>query len=167
MIRALPRFVGLVFTGLFAGFLVGVLVFELSLRRFDGSVYAQTQQVTLVALPVLATVLLFPAIIGTGILAALSARLRDQTFWLAVTALTLLLVALVVTLVVNVPVNLAEGGWSTSSPPADWADVRDRWQIGHAVRTGAALLAFGSLAVAHQGRRPVAAHRDEPPELSS
>jgi len=31
------------------------------------------------------------------------------------------------------------------SPPADWASVRDRWQLGHLVRTIAALLAFASL----------------------
>jgi hypothetical protein len=29
------------------------------------------------------------------------------------------------------------------APPADWARVRDRWQIAHAVRTVAIVLAFG------------------------
>lgn len=146
MTRTIVGLVNVLFTGLFAGFLVGILVFELSLRGFDGSVYAQTQQVTLVALPVLASVLLFPALISTGILTALHARRRSSVFWLTLAALALLLFAFVVTLAVNVPINLAEGGWSVSSPPADWAATRDRWQLGHAVRTGAALLAFGSLA---------------------
>lgn len=148
MTRLVARFVSLLFTGLFAGFLVGILVFELSLRGFDGSVYTRTQQVALIALPVLATALLFPAIIGTGVLTVLKIRTRDRGFWLALAALILLLVALVVTLVVNVPINLAEGSWNVQSPPADWAGNRDRWQIGHAVRTGAALLAFGTLSIA-------------------
>ncbi|HWD61667.1 MAG TPA: DUF1772 domain-containing protein [Humibacter sp.] len=148
MIRTVLRFISLLFTGLFAGFLVGILVFELSLRGFDGSVYAQVQQVTLVALPVLATVLLFPAIISTAILVIVTVRHRDGSFWVTTVALGLLLVSLIVTLVVNVPINLAEGGWSVSSPPADWATSRDRWQIGHAVRTLAALLAFGGLIAA-------------------
>ena len=156
MISTVVRLIGLVFTGLFAGFLLGVLVLELSLRSFDGSVYTQTQQITLLALPALATVLLFPAIIATAILTALHARTRDRVFWLAVAALTLLGVALVVTLSVNVPINLAEAGWAVSSPPADWAATRDRWQVGHAVRTGAALVAFGSLALAAPGLRAVA-----------
>lgn len=146
MIRAV-RAVSLGATGLFAGFLVGILVFELSLRRFDGSVFAQTQQVTLIALPALATALLFPALIATGALGALRSRSRDDEFWAAVASFALLLVALIVTLVVNVPINLAEAGWDPSSPPSDWATHRDRWQIGHGVRTAAALLAFGSLAV--------------------
>ncbi|WP_223692160.1 anthrone oxygenase family protein [Leifsonia poae] len=157
MIRPVLRFLSDGFTGLFAGFLVGVLVFELSLRRFDGSVYAQTQQVTLIALPVLASALLIPAIITTGALVALQLRVKDLRFWLTLGALVLLLVALVVTLVVNVPINLAEGGWSVSSPPHDWAATRDRWQIGHAVRTVAAVLAFGLLGVVAQLPRPAAA----------
>lgn len=148
MTRLVVRFVSLLFTGLFAGFLVGILIFEVSLRGFGGSVYVQTQQITLIALPLLATVLLFPSIISTGILAALNARRWDRAFWLALAALVLLVVTLVVTLTVNVPINLAEAGWSVQSPPADWAATRDRWQIGHAVRTAAALLAFATLAVA-------------------
>jgi uncharacterized membrane protein len=154
MIRTVLRFISLLFTGLFAGFLVGILVFELSLRGFDGSVYAQVQQVTLVALPVLATVLLFPAIISTAILVIVTVRHRDGSFWVTTVALGLLLVSLIVTLVVNVPINLAEGGWSVSSPPVDWAASRDRWQVGHAVRTLGALLAFGGLIAA--GTRPAA-----------
>lgn len=156
MIRGILGFISLVFTGLFAGFLLGILVLELSLRRFDGGVYAQTQQVTLVALPVLATVLLFPSIIATGALAVANVRSRDRRLWLTVAALVLLLVALVVTLTVNVPINLAEGAWDPASPPEDWPVARDRWQIGHAVRTAAALLAFASLVVAHPHRRAVA-----------
>ncbi len=153
MIRVVLRFVSLLFTGLFAGFLLGILVLELSLRGFDGSVYAQTQQVTLVAIPVLATVLLFPAIISTAVVTVLSIRHRGRLLWLTLVALGLLLVALVVTLAVNVPINLAEGGWSVLSPPADWAGTRDRWQIGHAVRTAAAILAFGALASVALGSR--------------
>jgi hypothetical protein len=157
MIRTVSRLVGLVFTGLFAGFLMGILVFEISLRRFGGSVYAQTQQVTLTALPVLAAVLLFPAIIATGILAT---RAKGRALRLPLAALALLLVALVVTLAVNVPINLAEGTWRVSSPPVDWSATRDRWQIGHAVRTGAALLAFGLLAITRPGpARDVSASR--------
>lgn len=147
MIRSILRFLSDGLTGLFAGFLVGILVLELSLRGFDGSVYAQTQQVTLIALPTLAGVLLIPAIVTTGVLTVLHARVRDLSFWLTSAALALLLAVLVVTLVVNVPINLAEGGWSIVSPPADWAATRDRWQIGHAVRTAAAVVAFGLLGV--------------------
>ena len=160
MTRTALRFTSPLFTGLFAGFLLGILVLELSLRGFDGTVYAQVQQVALVALPVLATVLLFPAILCTVALVAIGLRRRDASFWLAAVALVLLLVALIVTLTVNVPINLAEGGWSVTSPPADWAAQRDRWQLGHAVRTVCAVLALCSLLAA--GLRPRAARAIRP-----
>jgi uncharacterized membrane protein len=147
MTRLTFRGLSLVFTGLFAGFLLGILVLELSLRSFDGGVYTQVQQVALVALPALASVLLLPAIITTGVVAVLAFRERGREFWLCVVALLLLVVALLITLIVNVPINLAEGSWSVSSPPLDWAQRRDLWQIGHAVRTGAALGAFLLLAL--------------------
>ncbi len=157
MIRPLLCFVSLVFAGLFAGFLVGILVFELSLRQFDAGVYAQTQQVALVAIPTLASVLLLPAIIATAAIVVPQLRTRGRAFWPVLTALVLLLVALVVTLTVNVPINLTEARWDPASPPEDWAAIRDRWQLAHAARTLAAVLAFTSLAVAGLGRPAAAA----------
>lgn len=147
-IQSAVRVAGLVFVGLFAGFLIGVLILELSLRQFDGTVYAQLQQVALVGLPLLASVLLFPALVATGTLVLMELKTKDRGFWLVAGALGLLLAALVTTLVVNVPINLAEGGWNVRNPPGDWADMRDRWQLGHAVRTFAALAAFGALSIA-------------------
>jgi uncharacterized membrane protein len=151
MIRATTRFVSLLFSGLFAGFVLGILVLELSLRSVDAHVYTQTQHVALVGLPALATVLLIPAIVSTGILAAMTARTRGRELWFTLAALALLLTVFIVTLAVNVPINLAEVEWNVQSPPADWQVIRDRWQLGHAVRTGAAILAFAALAVVAHG----------------
>lgn len=49
---------------------------------------------------------------------------------------------------VNLPINGDQVGWSVTAPPAGWADIRDRWQIAHAVRTVAAVLAFALLVAA-------------------
>ena len=62
------RVLATVLTGLFAGFLLAVLVLELSLRLYGAEVYAQAQQIALIALPGLASALLIPAIL---VLAAL------------------------------------------------------------------------------------------------
>ena len=62
------RFTGLVFAGLFAGFLIGVLVLELSLRNFDGTVYTQVRLVELDSLDKLAIATLLPALLGTAVL---------------------------------------------------------------------------------------------------
>jgi uncharacterized membrane protein len=142
------RFLSLTFAGLFAGFVNGVLVFELSLRNYDGSVYTQVRQVELDHLDTLASATLIPALITTAILVALAARGRGRAFWLTLAALVLLMTVFVLTLIVNLPINGDQAGWSVTAPPADWAGIRDRWQIAHAVRTVAAVLAFALLVAA-------------------
>ena len=77
---------------------------------------------------------------------------RSRSRWLALAAVTLMAAVFVVTLTVNLPINGDQLDWSAHAPPADWADVRDRWQIAHAVRTVAAGVAFGLLAMAASAR---------------
>jgi uncharacterized membrane protein len=147
-------FVSLTFGGLFAGFLVGVLVLESSLRDYDRFVYTQVRHVELDRLDTLASATLIPALVTTAILIAFVVKVRGPVFWLTLAALILLVTVLVTTLVVNLPINGDQVDWSVRTPPADWADVRDRWQLAHAVRTAAAVLAFGLLTAAAMFRRP-------------
>ncbi|WP_343965622.1 DUF1772 domain-containing protein [Kribbella koreensis] len=135
----LIRLANVWFAGLFAGFLLTVLVLEQSLRRFDAHVYTQVRQVELVRLDTLASVTLLPAIITTVALVLRSRRAP------AIAALVLLLGVFALTLVVNLPINHDQTGWSVQNPPADWAEVRDRWQLAHLARTVAAIGAFGLL----------------------
>lgn len=135
----LLRFASVWFAGLFAGFLLTVLVLEQSLRRFDAQIYTQVRQVELVRLDGLASVTLLPAIIATAVL-VLRARRGP-----AIAALVLLVGVFVLTLVVNLPINSDQADWVVANPPADWADVRDRWQLAHLGRTVAAMVAFGLL----------------------
>jgi uncharacterized membrane protein len=140
------RLASLVFAGLFAGFLTGVLVLEYSLRSFDGTVYTQVRLVELDSLDKLAVATLLPALVATAVLVYRS--FRTNTRWLTVAALALLLLVFGLTLAVNLPINADQLHWNVQSPPADWTHLRDRWQIAHAVRTVAAVLAFVVLAVA-------------------
>ena len=144
------RGVSLLFSGLFAGFLLCVLVLENSLRQFDASVYTQVRLVELDRLDTLASVTLIPAIVTTVVL-AIRARGNDRRVVLV--AIALLLVVFATTLAINLPINADQSSWSVPNPPADWSSVRDRWQVAHLIRTAAALLAFGSLigsAVTHR-----------------
>jgi uncharacterized membrane protein len=145
------RFVSLLFGGLFTGFLLTVLVLESTLRTVDASTYTQVRQVELARLDDLAFATLVPTLIATAVLVFLAARNRQPVFWLMLTALLLLVTVFVTTLVFNVPINTDQLTWNVESPPADWAQVRARWQFAHTVRTGAAVLAFGCLSAATVG----------------
>ncbi|WP_327742946.1 DUF1772 domain-containing protein [Streptomyces europaeiscabiei] len=140
------RFVSLVFAGLFAGFLTSVLVLELSLRDFDSIVYTQVRLVELDSLDKLAVATLLPALIATAVL--VHQTYRTNTRWLTVAALALLVFVFGLTLIVNLPINSDQLHWNAQAPPSNWTDIRDRWQIAHAARTMAAVLAFAVLALA-------------------
>jgi hypothetical protein len=139
------RGVSLLFSGLFAGFLLCVLVLENSLRGFDASVYTQVRLVELDSLDTLASVTLIPAIVTTVVLAI---RVRGNNRRVVLVAVALLLVVFATTLAINLPINADQSSWAVLNPPADWAGVRDRWQVAHLIRTVAATVAFGSLIAA-------------------
>jgi uncharacterized membrane protein len=140
----LLRAAGILFAGLFAGFLVAVLVLELSLRSYDGAVYTQVRHVELDNLDKLASATLIPALILTALLVFFLARAK-QSVRLPATALALMVLILGLTLIVNLPINSDQLDWKVQSPPSDWATVRDHWQLAHALRTVVAVLAFGCL----------------------
>ncbi len=152
-IRRMTIFAGLLCSGLFAGFLLAVLILEASLRRFPASVYTQVRQVELAHLDDLATVLLPAALLATATLVVVTIARPGRTRWLALTALVLLLVTFIISLLVSVPINTDQQGWSVLAPPSDWARVRDRWQMAHLLRTTTAVLAFTILAAATTTRR--------------
>ncbi|MER6937224.1 DUF1772 domain-containing protein [Nocardioides sp. NPDC127514] len=143
---ALLRRASLLFTGLFAGFLVAVLVLELSLRDATATVYTEVRLVELENLDKLATATLLPAVLITAALLLRTFR-GGGPGWPAATGLTLLVAILILTVSVNLPINADQLDWHPQSPPADWKTVRDTWQLAHATRTLAAVLAFVVLLV--------------------
>ncbi len=152
-------FTGVLFSGLFAGFLLAVLILEASLRRFPASVYTQVRQVELAHLDDLATVLLPAALLATATLVVVTIARPGRTRWLALTALVLLLATFIISMLVSVPINTDQQGWSVLAPPSDWAGVRDRWQIAHLVRTTTAVCAFITLVAAAITPAPPGARR--------
>jgi uncharacterized membrane protein len=153
VVESVARVISLIFGGIFTGFLVAVLVLELSLRDFDATVYTQVRQVELVRLDTLAGATLVPTTVATILLIFLGLRRGNRGLGLLSVALVLLVVVFVTTLVVNLPINSDQLDWSVTNPPSDWASDRDRWQVSHAVRTVAATLAFTCLVLASGAHR--------------
>lgn len=146
-------------SGLFAGFLVTVLIVEISLRSESAAVYTQVRLIEFKHLDDLATALLLPALLAVSVLTVSAFRRRGERRWLAGTALLLLVVTLVISVSISVPINTMQQGWSVTGPPANWADVRDRWQLAHLARTTTSMLGFLVLIAVRPPRRraPIAA----------
>ncbi len=53
-----------------------------------------------------------------------------------------LVVALISTVIFNVPVNLATGRWDATKPPPDWKQTRNRWEFFQGVRSWLLLIGF-------------------------
>lgn len=78
-----------------------------------------------------------PALIG------LHRSRRRASFVLLFAGAGLLVVALVITLSVNVPIDYAINEWTVDTLPADWRSIRDRWETYHAARTFISMIGFG------------------------
>ena len=87
-------------------------------------------------------------------------RLRQRaSFYLILVGAALLVVALIITLNVNVPIDDAIAGWTVDTLPSDWTSIRNRWEVYHAARTFIGLAGFGSALAAvlwpRKGAAPV------------
>jgi uncharacterized membrane protein len=133
--------------GMLAGIALTVLVLELALRQLDGPQYVHVRQAEFGYLTWFIGAILVPTLVAVAMLVVLARKDHRRTLLPAAVALALLLLAVVVTLFENGPVNIEQLAWNAQAPPAEWASVRDRWQIAHAVRTVAIVLALGCLAV--------------------
>ena len=76
------------------------------------------------------------------LLAAAAYLTHDRARWLFAAAAAILLAGIVVTLVIEVPLNKQIASWTQETILPEWASVRDRWVRFHAVRTVAGVVAF-------------------------
>lgn len=91
-----------------------------------------------------------PVVQSTMAVAALSALAltvlaRRRTRLIAGTAVALVLTSFLVTRFGNVPINGQIKVWAVSTPPADYAEILQRWEMFNIVRTVTALVAFALL----------------------
>jgi uncharacterized membrane protein len=75
-------------------------------------------------------------------------RRRMGAFSLASAGLMMFVLALLVTLVVNVPIDNEIRQWTLATLPSDWEAIRDRWEFYHTLRTFASLAGIRAFASA-------------------
>ena len=78
----------------------------------------------------------------------LSYAMQPRTFYLTLAAFVLLLIALLVTMAVEVPIVRQISTWNLATMPDNWQQLRDRWGAFHLIRILAGLGALVLLAFA-------------------
>jgi uncharacterized membrane protein len=63
-------------------------------------------------------------------------------------AAVLFILALIFTLIFNVPINLATARWDPSAPPDNWKATRNKWEFCQGIRSWLLLLGFLSVSIA-------------------
>ena len=92
--------------------------------------------------------ILMPACILFMVMSAFLAETNSAAFYLSVAACLLIVVALLITLLVEVPIDNQIRTWTAEAIPADWTTLRARWEAFHTARTFVSLASLGSLILA-------------------
>jgi uncharacterized membrane protein len=136
----LVRFVLLLAAGILAGSTVCVWLLEQSFTG-GGPFFAAFKQLEIRAFTV--------PLSGVGVVALLAglghaalARGHRSALALTLAGLVCLGIGAGVTASTHFPMNNQMAAWSVESPPAEWADYRDRWRRAHDLRMTVSLLAF-------------------------
>ena len=141
-------FITLVITGFTACAEFGSYAFvHPVLRRLPGEYHLQVEKGLLGTfgrvMPVLMTLTVVLSI-GYAVRMNGNASEAAPIYWAAAAAFTL---ALISTIIFNVPINLATGKWDPSKPPEDWKKTRNRWEFFQGVRSWLLLIGFILLAL--------------------
>jgi uncharacterized membrane protein len=95
------------------------------------------------------TILMPAALLSLGPVLVFSFH-QPKTFYLTLAAFVLFLIALLVTVIVEVPIVQRIDKWTASTLPGNWQQLRDRWGSFHLIRliasiSGLALLLAGAI----------------------
>lgn len=72
----------------------------------------------------------------------------NEAFYLILASIGCTLTALLITILIEVPINNQVITWTSSTVPSNWEVIRKRWMFFNIIRTIAALAGFGFFAAA-------------------
>ncbi|HXQ82114.1 MAG TPA: DUF1772 domain-containing protein [Opitutaceae bacterium] len=141
----------IVLSALVAGMFWGPwLALSPSLATFEPGVFLQIVQRMNRNMASLMTVLMPAALLSPVPVLFISHGERPETFYLTLAGFALFIVAIVVTVFVEVPIVTQIAIWTASTLPGNWQQLRDRWGAFHVIRVaaglaGVALLVAGAI----------------------
>ena len=147
MLLNISRFFQLFTTGLFAGLLFGDRVGVTPIRpKLPASSFILFQQEIHLTFSKVMPVLLGVSLLS-GVISLILLRRESRTSMFIFSALATLcvLAVIVMTRLVNVPINEALMTWSATAPPPNWQELWAPWERVHTIRTVVSLIAFACL----------------------
>ena len=103
-----------------------------------------------VALPM--SIIMPASLIGLIILLSGSWKKRALYFYCLLVTLLLFVIALIITVGIEVPMDNKIKTWEASTIPAEWTAIRDRWEYYHTMRTFVSLGAMAFFMTAIMNR---------------
>ena len=91
--------------------------------------------------------ILRPATLWSLLGVCIAARSDKPAFYFFVTSFILMLLALIITVGVEVPIDNQIKTWTPDTLPENWTALRARWKLFHALRTFISILGFVSLTI--------------------
>jgi uncharacterized membrane protein len=138
--------VNLVLSTLVSGMFWGPwLALSRSMKQLEPTVFLAVVHRMNLNMAAVMTVLMPVALLSAVPVLVVSYGGHPREFYLALTGLVMFVVALVVTMRVEVPIVKQIETWTESTLPADWQRLRDRWGAFHIVRIVASLVGLGVL----------------------
>jgi hypothetical protein len=144
------RFLQLLTAGLYTGLLFADRIGVTPVRpQLPASAFVLYQQQLHIRFAILMPILLLVSLLsGLISLFLLRRDYRNKIFIFTILATLATLFVIVLTRLVNVPINEALMTWQVSSPPANVMELWAPWEKAHTVRTIVSLLGFSSLILA-------------------
>ena len=134
-------------TGVFWGTWLGL---SRSMTSLSKETFLEVAHAMIGNLGTIMAILMPAAILTTLPVLYLLYRRRSRMFYPTLAGFALFVVALLITLGVEVPLDMEFERWTASTLPANWQVLRDRWEWWHVIRSwvsvaGLALLLVGAL----------------------
>lgn len=129
-------FLSALVTGVFWGPWVGL---SRSIKTFEAEVFLAIGHRMIRNLAPIMPLLMPAAILSIVPVLVISFHGRPLAFYFTLAGFALLSAALLVTLIVEVPIDDQIKKWTVATLPDHWHDLRDRWETFHVIRTVACL----------------------------
>jgi hypothetical protein len=133
--------ISIVLSALVAGMFWGPwLALSRSISTFKPDVFLAIVQRMNQNMASVMTILMPAALLSIVPVLFISYNERPKTFYLNLTGFALFIVALLVTVLVEVPIVKQIETWTVSTLPANWQQLRDRWGAFHVIRVFASFV---------------------------